>query len=303
MATNLASEEITEELLLGIEHFSMWGMFWRRFRRHRLALVGMIILVLLALMAIAAPLIAPTTYTHLDFTAILQPPSIHHLMGTDQLGHDVFTQFLYGARYSLFIGLVSTIVLVLIGTIVGSLAGYYGGMVDNLLMRFVDIMLTFPILLLQIAVASELRGGSSITLIIGIIALFSWMGTARLVRGEFLRFRNMEFAEAAKSAGASDARVIFRHILPNAIGPVLVSATLAIGGAIIVESSLSFLGLGVQPPIPTWGNMIGTNQAAAMVAPWLVAFPGFGIVLTVLAINFIGDGIRDALDPTAMAKK
>lgn len=297
------SPRVEEDLLTLNEDFSMWRMVWRRFRRHRLALAGMIILSVLALISIFAPLIAPHSFTSMNFNAILKPPSAHHLMGTDELGHDVFSQFLYGGRYSLFIGLVSTLVLVTIGTVIGSIAGYYGGILDNILMRFTDVMLTFPVLLLQIAVAGELKGGTSIGLIIAIIALFSWMTTARLVRGEFLRFRNTEFAEAARAAGAGDARIIFRHILPNAIGPVLVSATLSIGSAIIVESALSFLGLGVQPPTPTWGNMIGTNQSAAMIAPWLVVFPGLGIVLTVLAINFIGDGIRDALDPTAMAKK
>lgn len=292
-----------EALPLQAEQFSMGRMVWRRFRRHKLALLGMITLSVLALLAIFAPLIAPYSYTHMDFSAILHAPYAKHIFGTDEIGHDVFSQFLYGARYSLFIGLSATIVLVFIGTVVGAVSGYYGGWVDMVLMRFTDVMLTFPVLLLQIAVASELKGGNSLLLIIAIIALFSWMTVARLVRGEFLRFRNLEFAEAARAAGAGDSRIIFRHILPNAMGPVLVSATLSIGNAILTESALSFLGLGVQPPTPTWGNMIGTTQAAAPIAPWLVVFPGLGIVLTVLAINFIGDGIRDALDPTAMAKK
>jgi peptide/nickel transport system permease protein len=239
----------------------------------------------------------------MDFTALLQPPSLHHLMGTDALGHDVLTQWLYGGRYSLFIGLSTTVVMVLVGTPLGAIAGYFGGFVDNILMRLTDLLLTFPVLLLQIALAAQMGGKQSVALIIILIAGFSWMVPARLIRGEVLSLKSRDFVSAARAVGASDWRVIFRHLMPNAIAPMLVSATLNIGGAIVTEAALSFLGMGVQPPTPTWGNMIGFNQNNAMTAPWLILFPGFAVVLTVLAVNFIGDGIRDALDPTAMAQK
>lgn len=294
---------LAEPQMLTTAPVSLGRAVWRRFMRHRMALFGLGVMAVLTLLAIFAPWVAPYSPTHMDFTALLQPPSLHHLMGTDALGHDVLTQWLYGGRYSLFIGLSTTVVMVLVGTPLGAIAGYFGGFVDNILMRLTDLLLTFPVLLLQIALAAQMGGKQSVALIIILIAGFSWMVPARLIRGEVLSLKGRDFVSAARAVGASDWRVIFRHLMPNAIAPMLVSATLNIGGAIVTEAALSFLGMGVQPPTPTWGNMIGFNQNNAMTAPWLILFPGFAVVLTVLAVNFIGDGIRDALDPTAMVQK
>jgi peptide/nickel transport system permease protein len=259
-----------------------------------MALVGAAIVLFMFLMAAAA------SFTSVDPAAIdvsksLQPPSWEHPLGTDDLGREVLVRMLYGARISLLVGFVAVGISTLIGILCGALAGYYGGWVDAVVMRFVDIMLCFPTFFLILAVIAFLD--PSIWNIMIVIGLTSWMGVARLVRAEFLSLRQRDFVLAAQVLGASDARLIFRHILPNALSPVLVSATLGVAGAILTESALSFLGIGVQPPTPSWGNMLIIGKQTLGSAWWLSAFPGVAILITVLGYNLLGEGIRDALDP------
>ncbi|MFO7766329.1 MAG: ABC transporter permease [Pelovirga sp.] len=267
---------------------------WQRFRRNRMALVGAAIVLVMFLMAAAA------SFTSVDPAAIdvsksLQPPSWEHPLGTDDLGREVLVRMLYGARISLLVGFVAVGISTLIGIVCGALAGYYGGWVDAVMMRFVDIMLCFPAFFLILAVIAFLD--PSIWNIMIVIGLTSWMGVARLVRAEFLSLRQRDFVLAAQALGSSDSRLIFRHILPNALSPVLVSATLGVAGAILTESALSFLGIGVQPPTPSWGNMLIIGKQTLGSAWWLSVFPGLAILITVLGYNLLGEGIRDALDP------
>jgi peptide/nickel transport system permease protein len=265
----------------------------RRFKKHRLAQFGLFMLVILGLAAIFAPIISSYTFDGQDG----QPtaPNFKHLLGTDQLGRDNFTRILHGARVSLLVGLSSALIATFLGTLIGALAGFYGAWVDSVLMRLTDVVLSIPILPLVIALSGFLR--PSLPLLVLIIGGLGWMGTARLVRGQFLALRNTDYVEASKALGGSNSRIMFRHILPNAIGPIVVSTTLAVGGAIILESALSFFGLGVQPPTPTWGNLLTGSSDFLETAPWLAAFPGLFILITVLSVNFLGDGLRDALDP------
>jgi len=267
---------------------------WQRLRHNRMALVGAGIVLVMFLMAAVA------SFSHVDPAAIdvgqsLLPPSMAHPFGTDDLGREVFVRMLYGARISLLVGFVAVGISTIIGIILGSLAGYYGSWVDALVMRFVDIMLCFPTFFLILAVIAFLN--PSIWNIMIVIGLTSWMGVARLIRAEFLSLRQRDFVLAAQALGASDLRLIFRHILPNAMSPVLVSATLGVAGAILTESALSFLGIGVQPPTPSWGNMLIVGKQTLGSAWWLSVFPGLAILITVLGYNLLGEGVRDALDP------
>ena len=267
---------------------------WRQLQRNRMALAGVAIVIVMFLLALLAPL-----YNHdpgaIDITQRLMPPGWGHFLGTDDLGRDVLARILYGARISLLVGFVAVGIATLIGIFVGAIAGFYGRWVDALLMRFVDIMLCFPTFFLILAVIAFLE--PSIWNIMIIIGLTGWMGVARLVRAEFLSLRGRDFVIAAQSIGASDQRLIFCHILPNALSPVIVSATLGVAGAILTESALSFLGIGVQPPTPSWGNMLITGKQTLGSAWWLSVFPGMAILLTVLGYNLLGEGLRDALDP------
>ena len=248
----------------------------------------------------AAPLVAPYAFDAIDLSSIRQPPSVSHWMGTDDLGRDLFTRVLYGGRVSLAIGLVAALVATVLGACVGLVAGYHGGRIDNLLMRTADAAYAIPTLPLLIVLSSYVNGVAlALPLIIG---LLSWMATARVVRGEVLSLKTMPWVEAARSIGATNTRILVRHILPNAMGPLVVGATLAVGNAIVLESSLSFLGLGVQPPTPTWGNMLQDAQTTMATKPWLTIFPGLAILFAVLSINFLGDGLQDALDPRATIK-
>ena len=268
--------------------------FISRLRGNRMALVGAAIVAVMFLLAVLAPLLAGDPGA-IDISRRLQPPSWQFPLGTDDLGRDVLARILYGARISLLVGFVAVGIASLIGIVLGALAGYYGRWVDGLLMRFVDIMLCFPTFFLILAVIAFLE--PSIWNIMIIIGLTGWMGVARLVRAEFLSLRERDFVQAGRALGASDGRLIFRHILPNALSPVLVSATLGVAGAILTESALSFLGIGVQPPTPSWGNMLIAGKQTLGTAWWLSAFPGLAILITVLGYNLLGEGIRDALDP------
>ncbi|MDT8273571.1 MAG: ABC transporter permease [Desulfomonilia bacterium] len=263
--------------------------------RDKLAIAGMIIVLGFFVLSVATPLIAPYDPSLIDVDNILAPPSSTHLFGTDDLGRDVFTRMLYGAGISLKVGFVAVGIAVLIGTILGSLSGYYGGWADIIIMRVVDIMLCFPSFFLILAVIAFLE--PSIYNIMAVIGFTSWMGITRLVRAEFLTLKERDFVLAEKTIGAGSLRIIFVHILPNAMAPVLVAATLGIASAVLTESALSFLGIGVQPPTPSWGNMLTQGQAVLGVAWWLSLFPGMAILFTVLGFNLLGEGIRDAIDP------
>jgi len=269
--------------------------FWRTFRKNRLAVAGGIVVVLLVVVAVLAPVLAPWDPHRPDVKRMLEDPSRRHLLGTDQLGRDVLSRMIHGARVSLAVGFVSVGIATLIGMILGAVAGYNGGSTDAAIMRLVDLMLVFPSFFLLLAVLAFLR--PSIWTIMAVIGLTSWMRVARLVRAEFLTLREREFVVWSHAIGASGFRIVWRHILPNAMAPVLVAMTLGIPAAILTESGLSFLGLGVQPPYATWGNILNEGKDAIEIAWWLSFYPGLAILVTVLAYNLFGEGIRDALDP------
>ncbi len=279
-----------------------WRRVFRRFLRHRMAVVGVICLVLIILSVVLAPF-APYSPTDQVPTNAKKGPSLAHIFGTDELGRDVFTRILYGGRISLIVGLFSTLLTIILGIAIGAASGYFGGWVDSLLMRLTDAFLGFPTIFVLILLASLLRAQnlrwlqSSVFLVITIIAILSWMLPARLVRSLFITLRERDFVTASRMLGASNIRIIFVHILPNCLGQVFVSATLQMAAAIIIESGLSFLGFGVQPPVPSWGNILAAAQTHAFFAPWLAIFPGLMIFFTVISINYIGDGLRDAFDP------
>ena len=269
--------------------------FWQQFSKNRLAVAGFLLVLILFVVAILAPYLSPYDPALIDLNQILFPPSAKHWLGTDHLGRDVMSRMIWGSRISLLVGFVSIGIATLIGMLLGSLAGYYGGWVDNIIMRFVDIMLCFPTFFLILAVIAVLE--PSIWNIMVVIGVTGWMGVARLVRAEFLSLMDREFVLAARAEGASDARIIFRHVLPNALAPVLVAATLGVAAAILTESALSFLGIGVQPPTPSWGNMLTAGKDNIEIAWWLSLYPGLAILFTVLGYNLLGEGIRDAVDP------
>ncbi|MFO7742879.1 MAG: ABC transporter permease [Anaerolineae bacterium] len=281
----------------------MANEIWCRFRRHPGAVGGAIVFGLLILAVLLVPL-SPHDPTKSNVLNRLQPPSIEHPMGTDPLGRDLLTRVLYGGRISLLVGMMVVGIVLLIGVPLGAVAGYFGGWLDNVIMRITDAALTLPALLVLILLSTILREvelpllqRNSVLTIALVIGLLSWMTTARLVRASFLSIREKDFVMAARSIGASDSRIMARHVLPNAAGPIIVEATLEMGYAIMQESGLSFLGLGIQPPTPTWGNLLSDAQAHLAPHPWLAFFPGLMIFLAIIAVNYIGDGLRDALDP------
>lgn len=269
----------------------------RRFLKHTLAVVGLIFLIAMALVVVFAPYFLPYGFDEQDFMLIGQPGPMtgEHWLGTDELGRDNLTRLIFGGRVSLAVGLAGAIVSTLVGTTVGAFSGFYRGWVDVILMRFTDVMLSIPTLPLVLLLAGMFR--PSAPLLVTIVGTLIWMGTARLVRSQFLALREREFVEAARALGAGGARLMFRHILPNAIGPITVAATLAVGTAIMLESALSFLGFGIQPPVPTWGNLLNAASPWLSQAPWLAIPPGLCILGTVLSVNFVGDGLRDAMEP------
>lgn len=288
-------------------------LIWMRFRKHKLAMVGLVVLSLLILAAVLAPVISPYDPEYIDRT-IQGPasalgydkPSLLHFFGTDDLNRDVFTRLLYASRISLLIGFAAMICAIIIGTLVGSLAGFYGGWVDSVLMRIVDLMLTLPYIPLLLILSAMLRQyrieglqpeqTQIITIVLALVVL-GWMGTARIVRSAILSVRSQDYVEAARALGSRDARIIIRHLLPNALPPIIVQATLSVGQYIISESAISFLGVGINPPTASWGNMLTNFQTYMLVEPLMAIYPGAAIFLTVLSINFIGDGLQAAMDP------
>jgi peptide/nickel transport system permease protein len=268
-----------------------------RFVRHKLAVAAVFVLVLIALASIFAPFIAPYPLGQPDLTAMLAPPSLRHPMGTDSIGIDLFTEVLYGGRISMSIGLAAAILAVVVGGAVGSLSGYFGGVVDMILMRITDVALSVP-LLFVILLLALLVGPNPLT-VVAIIGFTSWMYPARIVRSQFLSLKEREFVEAARAMGMGTARIILREIFPNAMAPLIVNATLLVGQAIVTESVMDFLGAGLTPPNISWGWLLNQAQSYVSNAPWLAFFPGLMIFLVVLSVNLVGDGLRDALDPTS----
>ncbi len=267
---------------------------WRRFRRNRLAMVGLIILVLLILMAVFAPLIAPYSITD-RAGEFRQGPSRDHLFGTDRIGRDVFSRVVYGARVSLRVGILATFISLIIGVVLGAAAGFFGGIMETVIMRITDIFLAIPYIILAIAIGTVLgRGENTVIVVLGVTG---WLAICRIVRSSFLSLRQLEYVEAATALGAGRLRIMFRHILPNALQPIIVYGTIAVGSAILAEAALSFLGVGAVAPTPAWGLMVDEGRGDLVNAPHLLYFPGGAIFLTVLAFQFVGDGLRDALDP------
>lgn len=295
---------------------SQLAVTWKRFRRHKLGVAGMVTLTTLIVLCVVIPFVSPYKYDEIvgDF---FMPASSTHFLGTDDVGRDVFTRLFQAGRISLTVGVLTTMIVVTIGSLVGAIAGFYGGVVDTLLMRFVDLMLSLPDLPMLLIVSKMMSeshfmdnifgGLATVVTIIMVLTIFGWMGIARLVRGSILSLRSLDFIEATKALGASPRRIILRHLMPNSMAPLLVAATLAVGGFIISETALSFLGLGIQQPTPSWGNMLtGSSEYTWYITDlnpfeeirgFLILFPGLMILMTVLSINFIGDALRDALDP------
>jgi ABC-type dipeptide/oligopeptide/nickel transport system permease subunit len=292
--------ELSYQSGVEIKARSQWAYARMRFFRHRLAVASLIVLVILALVATFADQVARYGYDEQNYDIILLSPTLDgfHIFGTDQLGRDYLSRVIYGLQTSLWVAFFVAAVSTLIGTVVGAIAGYYGGVVDNILMRLTDLILVLPLLAVLLSAANFFNKDGSPWKAALLIAILIWVGLARILRGVFLSLREKEFVEAAKASGAGDLRIIVRHILPNCIGPIVVTMTLLVAGAILLEAALSFLGFGIQPPHPAIGSLIAEGQQAGPDSWWLVTFPGLVIALVALAVNFIGDGLRDALDPT-----
>jgi peptide/nickel transport system permease protein len=279
---------------------------WKRFRKHKLAFAGAFVILVIALVAVFAKLLAPADPNYIDQAHWsgypLAPGVAGHILGTDENGRDLLSRLMFGGQISLTVAFTAVVMELLIGTVVGAIAGYYGGWIDYALMRLTDVFLSIPLLplllvLTAIVAASSNKAALGFGVIVVIIGLTSWPAVARLVRASFLSLREKEFCEAARALGNRDGRIIFRHLLPNAVAPLIVQGTLEIANVIILESTLSFLGFGIQPPTASWGNMLANAESNMAIAPWVAIFPGLCILVTVLAINYLGDGLRDALDP------
>ena len=295
-----------ESLRLRQKPRSLWSDAWRQFRRHKLAMAGSVVIVLLVLMTIVGPYLWKTRIDVIDFAASKAAPSLKHPLGTNDLGEDLLSRIIWGGRISMSVGLVATLVAITVGVVVGALAGFFGGATDNVLMRLTDLFLALPQLPLLLLVVYLFRDTMRkafgpilgvFLIIVLVIGGLAWMHTARLVRAEFLSVKQKEFVEAARAMGAQNGSIIVKHILPNVLSPVIVAASLGVGAAIIAESTLSFLGIGFEPDVPTWGRLLSESRDFLDIAWWMAVGPGLMIFLTVLSINFIGDGLRDALDP------
>ncbi len=301
-ATRAALESVHLEGL-EVQSLTQWQLARRKFFQHKLAMTSLVILTLVFLAALFADFIAPYPFDAPNVPDRSLAPTFEgfHIFGTDKIGRDYFSRTLYGTRTSMYVAFIVASVSTVLGILVGGIAGYYGGKVDNILMRLTDLFLVVPFLAVLLVLSAFLGAGNPVRVAF-ILAFLFWTGLARLVRGEFLGLREKEFVEAAKVLGASDNRIIFRHILPNTAGPIIVNATLIVATAILVEAALSFLGFGIQPPFPALGKLISDGQDSLTTQWWLATFPGLTIVLIALCINFIGDGMRDALDPKQRVK-
>lgn len=302
----MAVAELQSETLATLKEESWFLIIFRRFIRHKLAVVGIIVALLFVLMAIFAPVIAPYDPYAQSLKNSYANPSPDHILGTDELGRDVFSRLLYAARLSLFVTVMVNFVSETIGVLVGATSGYFGKWVDAMIQRVVEFLLTLPTLPLLLFFSAMLRGvrvpglpdeWSKALIISGVLIAFGWLGSTRLVRGMVLSLREQEFTQAARALGANHWTIITRHMIPNAMAPVIVNLTLGLGGVIVLEAALSFLGFGITPPVPTWGNMLQNVQERMWQQPWLAFYPGLCIFLTSLSFNYIGDGLRDALDP------
>jgi peptide/nickel transport system permease protein len=307
----MAVAELDRESLGSVEEVSFLKITWYRFRRHKLAVISTFVIIFIVLACALASVIAPydPTLSQKDASgAILKnaPPSLQYLMGTDAIGRDVFSRLLYAGRISLMIAFIVTLCAETFGALIGAVSGFFGGWADEVIQRIIEFMLTLPLLPLLLALSALLRGitipflppeWSSAFIIAAILILFGWMGPARLMRGMVLSLRNQDFTEAARAMGLGSFGIILRHMIPNAMAPIIVSATLDLGGVIILESALSFLGFGIQPPVPTWGNMLAEYQSDMWTQPAKVFYPGLAIFVVNLAFNYMGDALRDALDP------
>ncbi len=274
---------------------SVWKIAWKRLVKNRLALVGLSIVLIIIFIAIFANYIAPYDPLKVDLSKYLLPPSRDHLLGTDEFGRDILSRIIFGARVSLQIGFFAQVISISLGTVLGLLAGFYGGWVDDLIMRIVEILFAFPFLLFVIAVVAVF--GPGIQNLYLAVALIGWAGVSRIVRGQVLSLRERDFVVSARAVGAGTWRILFKHILPNALSPIIIEATLGMGGMIMLEAGLSFLGLGVQAPTPSWGSMVQAGLAYMRSAWWYPVFPGIVIMIVVFGFNLLGDGLRDALDP------
>ncbi|WP_234978618.1 oligopeptide ABC transporter permease [Anaerosalibacter sp. Marseille-P3206] len=296
-AVEIERKEEEQEIL------TPWKLMVRKFKKNKVAKVGLVIFIIMVLSALLAPVLTPYDPYEMDFSIINKPPSKAHLLGTDEVGRDYLTRILYGGRVSMKVGLFAVIIEIIIGALVGGIAGYYGGWVDNLLMRVVEIFMAFPFLPLAITISAvigtDVAPEQRMYIMMFIIGLLSWGGLARMVRGQILSLREQEFIQAAKALGIRDSRIIWKHLIPNTLGYIIVSATLGMAGAIMSETGLSFLGLGVTPPIPTWGNLVQNARDIYVLKNrvWLWLPPGVMIFLAVMSINLFGDGLRDAIDP------
>lgn len=302
----MAVAELKAENLRTYKQEKPITVIFRRFLKHKLAVAGLVVIILFFLAAIFAPLIAPFNIYKQNLAPVYSNPSATHILGVDELGRDIFSRLLYAARLSLAITLLVNFTSETFGTLVGAFSGYFGGRVDAIIQRVVEFMLSLPLLPMLLFFSAILRGVTipglptewSQAIIISIVlTIFGWMGSARLVRGMVLSLREQDFAQAARALGRSKVGIILRHMIPNALAPVIVNLTLNLGGVIVVEAALSFLGFGIQPPVPTWGNMLQNVQQRMWEQPWLAFYPGLCIFLTSLSFNYMGDGLRDALDP------
>ena len=298
--------ELQKETLLTPQEESQFAVVSRRFLRHKLAVAGIVVIVIFVALALFAPWLAPFDPLKQNLGPQYANPSAEHILGTDELGRDVFSRLLYAARLSLFITLVVNFVSEAIGVVLGAISGYYGGWVDQVIQRVVEFLLTLPTLPLLLFFSAMLRGitipglpreWSNALIISFVLIVFGWMGATRLVRGMVLSLREQEFTQACRALGMSDWQIIIRHMIPNSMAPVIVDITLGLGGVIVLEAALSFLGFGIAPPVATWGNMLQNVQERMWQQPWLAFYPGFCIFLASLAFNYVGDGLRDALDP------
>ena len=302
----MAIAELKSESLKTVRQEKPIVVIARRFLKHKLAVAGLVVILLFVLAAIFAPWIAPYGVYKQNLAPVYSNPSSRHILGTDELGRDIFSRLLYAARLSLSITLVVNLSTEVIGVLIGAFSGYFGGRTDSIIQRVVEFMLTLPLLPMLLFFSAILRGvtipgvppeWSQALIISFVLIVFGWMGSTRLVRGVVLSLREQDFAQAARALGCGRVSIVLRHMIPNALAPVIVNLTLNLGGVIVLEAALSFLGFGIQPPVPTWGNMLQNVQQRMWEQPWLAFFPGLCIFLTSLAFNYMGDGLRDALDP------